>query len=123
MKKVYKSSEETGAPLSGAYEANGFVFVSGQIHMDENGRLVGENTEERFEIVVSNIKKVLAEAGLTLKDVISVRLYLVDVDLLSNINEAYMKHFTHPLPARTSIGVSELPKGASIEMDVVAVRE
>ena len=111
------------APLSGAVEANGFVFVSGQIHLDEQGFLAGNNIEERFEITVSNVKKVLQEAGLTLEDVVSVKLYLVNLDLLPNLNEVYMRHFPHPLPARTAIEVTGLPLGASIEMDVVAVHK
>ncbi len=122
MKKAYKSSEETGAPLSGAYEANGFVFISGQIHVDETKTLAGNNIEEKFEIVISNVKKILDEAGLTLKDVISVKLYMVNLDLLPNLNEIYKKYFSHPMPARTTIEVTGLPLGASLEMDAIAVR-
>ena len=122
MRKVYKSSEEMTTPFSGAHEANGFVFVSGQIHTDVSGVLVGDNIEERFEIVVLNVKKILKEAELTLENVISVKLYLVNLDLLPNLNKVYVKHFKHPFPARTAIEVTGLPLGASIEMDVIATR-
>ena len=122
MKKVYRSSETTTAPLSGAYEANGFVFVSGQVHVDATGQLVGNSIEEKLEAVISNVKKLLEEAGLGLEDVIRVHLYLTDLTQLPALNKVYGGHFKHPLPARTAVGVSALPLGASLEMDVVAVR-
>ena len=98
------------------------MFVSGQIHLDDTGNLSGDNIEEKFEIVLSNVKKILDEAELTLENVVSVKLYLVNLDLLPNLNEVYKKHFKHPFPARTAIEVTGLPLGASLEMDVIAVR-
>jgi 2-iminobutanoate/2-iminopropanoate deaminase len=122
MKKVYRSSETTTAPLSGAHEANGFVFVSGQIHLNDSGQLIGNSIEEKLDAVILNIKKLLEEANLTLEDVIRVQLYLTDLSQLPSLNKAYMNYFKHPLPARTAVGVSDLPLGASLEMDVIAVR-
>ncbi len=122
MSKVYKSSENTSAPLSGAYEVDGLVFVSGQIHMNDAGQLEGSTIEERFNSAVSNAKKILNEAGLTLEDVIRVQLYLTDLSELPALNKVYGNYFQHPLPARTAIGVSSLPLGASLEIDVIASR-
>lgn len=119
MKKYYRSSESSNAPLSGAVEVGGLVFVSGQIHIQE-GALVGENIKERFNQVMKNIEDILADAGLTKDDIVRVHLYLIDLSELKELNEVYMKTFKHPLPVRTAIGVVALPLGASLEMDVVA---
>jgi 2-iminobutanoate/2-iminopropanoate deaminase len=121
MKKYYRSSELTKAPLSGAVEVGGLVFVSGQIHMQE-GALVGDNIQEKFDQVMKNIEDILAEAGLTKDDIIRVHLYHTDLSELKELNEIYIKIFKHPLPVRTAIGVVSLPLGASLEMDVIATR-
>lgn len=122
MKKAYLPSNITAAPLSGAYEARGLVFVSGQIHM-HNGQLVGTTIEEKMSVIVSNIQNILNEAGLTLNDIVKVTLYLTDMSQLPALNKVYINYFQHPLPARTAIGVSSLPLGASLEMEVIAARE
>lgn len=122
MKKVYMSSEKTNAPLSGAIEVNGLVYISGQIHMSQ-GQLEGETIEEKFEVAIANVKNILSEAGLTLNDVVRVQLYLTDLSQLPVLNKVYSNYFSHPLPVRTAIGVTSLPLNASIEVDVVAARE
>ncbi len=122
MKKFYMSSEKTNAPLSGACKVGNLVFVSGQIHIDSSGKLVGNSIEEKFNVALSNLKKVLEEAKLKLKDVIRVQLYLTDLNQLPSLNKEYLKNFKHPLPVRTAIGVKELPLGASLEIDVIASR-
>jgi 2-iminobutanoate/2-iminopropanoate deaminase len=121
MKKTYLSSEATGAPLSGAQETNGLVFVSGQIHMTD-GKLVGETIEEKLEITIRNVEKVLVEAGLTLENVIKIEIFLTDITELPALNKAYPQYWQHPFPARTAIGVAALPLGASLEMAAVASR-
>lgn len=121
MKKYYHSSESTKAPLSGAVEVGGLVFISGQIHMDK-GVLVGENIQEKFIQVMKNVEDILVEASLTKEDIVRVHLYLTDLSELKELNEVYMKTFEHPLPVRTTVGVVSLPLGASLEMDVIAVR-
>lgn len=122
MKKVIGSSEASTAPLSSAWEANGVVFVSGQIHADEDWKLIGESIEERFLTVMKRIQSILAEGDLSVKDIVQVRLYLTDIKELPALNEAYKKYFQHPLPARTALGVSALPLGASLEIEVVAAK-
>jgi len=122
MKKVYVSSEKTSAPLSGAIEANGLVYVSGQIHISE-GQLKGDSIEEKFDITINNVKNILTETGLSLNDVVRVQLYLTDLSQLPALNKVYSNYFQHPLPVRTAIGVSALPLNANLEIDVVAVRD
>ena len=123
MKKVYMSSEISGAPLSGAVEVGDLVFVSGQIHADENWKLVGSTIKERFDAAIKRIEKILNEAGLKLADVIRVHLYLTDLGELPALNKVYGNYFSHPLPARTAVGVQSLPLGATLEIDVIAARK
>lgn len=122
MKKVHGSSETSTAPLSSAWEVDGFVFVSGQIHADQEWKLIGESIDERFLAAMKRIEDILSEADLNSSNIISVRLYLTDIKELPTLNEAYRKYFQHPLPARTALGVTALPLGASLEIEVVAAR-
>lgn len=121
MKKAYVSSETTDAPFSGAQESNEIVFISGQIHTN-NGKLEGETIEEKLEITIRNVEKVLAEAGLTLEHVIKVEIFLTDITELPALNNMYQKYWEHPFPARTAICVKALPLGASLEIAAVASR-
>lgn len=121
MKKFYRTSELSNAPLSGAVEVGDLVFVSGQIHWAD-GALVGESIQEKFNQVMKNVQDILSEAGLTKDDIVRVHLYLTDLSELKELNEVYMKTFKHPLPVRTAVGVVSLPLGASLEMDVIASR-
>ena len=121
-KKIYQSSEESGAPLSNAIEVNGTLYISGQIHADQDWNLIGETVEERFQAILARVEKALTEASMNFSNVVRVHLYLTDLDELHEVTEIYKKTFTHPMHARTAIGVKALPLGASIEMDVIAVR-
>ncbi len=122
MKQVYGSSEHSTSPLSAAVEVNGLVYVSGQVHADENWQLVGSTIEERFSAAMKRIESILAEAQLTKDHIVHVRLYLTDLKELPTLNEFYKTYFKHPLPARTAVGVSALPLGASLEVEVVAAK-
>ena len=101
---------------------NGLIFVSGQVHADAELKLHGETIEEKLEIVIANVKRDLAEAGLTLESVVAVRVYVIDIKDLPALNAAYKTYFKDPLPARTAIAVQALPLGASLEIDVIAAR-
>lgn len=98
------------------------VFVSGQIHADKEWNLQDGTIEEKFAIAMGNAEDILAEAGLKTEDIVHVRLYLTDLTELAALNEAYKSHFAHPFPARSAIGVSALPLGATLEIEVVAAR-
>jgi 2-iminobutanoate/2-iminopropanoate deaminase len=111
------------APLSGAYEVNGLVFVSGQVHADTEWKLHGETIEERLEITLGNIRRILGEAGLSLENIVHVRIYLTDIKELPALNAAYKTYFPHPMPARTAMAVAALPLGASLEIEVIAARD
>jgi len=122
VKKAFGSSETSDAPLSSAQEAGGLIFISGQIHANKDWKLIGQSIEERFHAAMKRIEDVLTEAGLGIDHIVHVRLYLTDIKELPALNEVYKSYFQHPLPARTALGVSNLPLGASLEIEVVAAR-
>lgn len=122
MSQAFLSSEVTRRAYSGAQEARGFVFVSCQCPVGEDGALIGDTLEARFERLMQKVISVLDVAGLALQDVVKVQLFLTDMAELPALNKFYERYFVHPFPARTTLGVSALPFGASMAMDVVAAR-
>jgi 2-iminobutanoate/2-iminopropanoate deaminase len=108
-------------PFSPAVRAGGFVYVSGQIGVDPaSDGLVAGGVEAQTEQVIANLSVVLEAAGLGLKDVVRVGVYLDDMANYAAMNAVYARHFAEPFPARTAIGVAALPLGALVEMDLVA---
>jgi len=108
-------------PFSPAVEANGFVFVSGQACVDDNGTIVPGTFDEEMRRSFANVESVLASAGLTLRDVVRVTSYLQNADDGPRYNELYREYFTAPFPARTTIS-NCLPSALKFEVDVIAVR-
>jgi 2-iminobutanoate/2-iminopropanoate deaminase len=106
--------------LSQAIIANGFIFTSGFIHIDHEGRIIDGSVEQMFIQVMNNIEEVLQAANSNLGKVVKVNLYVTNISYLSEINVLYANYFTDPLPARESVCVKELPLGAQIEMSVIA---
>lgn len=110
-------------PYSQAVEAGEFVFCSGQIPIDpQTGLLVGADIEQATRRVMDNLVLVLAEAGLALKDVVKTTVYLLDLQDFPVVNEIYATYFDTAFPARATIQVAGLPKGAMIGIEAVAVR-
>lgn len=123
MKKEIKSESVGTAPtLSQAIEANGMVFVSGQIHADAEWKLVGETVQEKLDKIFENIRLVLEAANLTLDEIVKATIYVTDMAQMPELNQHYLTYFTAPFPAREAVCVKELPLGATIEISVVAVR-
>ena len=122
MKKVYSSSEATGLPFSEVVEVNGIVFVSGQIHLDDVGNLVGVDIKEKTHHTMKNVEKALSLAGLTFSDVVKMEIFLPDLSERNAVSEVYASYLAHPYPTRAMIGVKELPIGADIEITAVAIR-
>jgi 2-iminobutanoate/2-iminopropanoate deaminase len=108
-------------PYSQAVAAGNFVFCSGQLGLDPiGGELVGETAAEQAERAILNLKAVLVRAGSELSHVIKVTLYLKDMNDFAEVNEVYGRHFIEMKPARTTVAVSQLPKGALVELDAIA---
>ena len=110
-------------PYSQAILAGTQLFCSGQIPLDpDTGELVSGGFEAQVERVFDNLAAVLAEAGLTLDHAVKVTIYLTDLAKFAALNEIYARRFTVPFPARATVGVASLPKGAEVEIDLVASR-
>ncbi|MEK7881025.1 MAG: RidA family protein [Deltaproteobacteria bacterium] len=108
-------------PYSQGVRAGGFVFVSGQIPVHpKTGDIVPGGVKEETRRVLLNIKAVLEKEGLNMADVVKTTVYLTDLSLFKEMNEAYSEFFGHPYPARATIGVMALPKGVSVEIDAIA---
>jgi 2-iminobutanoate/2-iminopropanoate deaminase len=110
-------------PYSQAVEQDGVVFCSGQIGLDPaSGQLVAGGTAAEAERVLQNLEAVLAAAGLTFAHVVRVTIYLVDLGDFATVNEIYGRHVREPYPARATVGVAALPRGARVEIDATAIR-
>lgn len=109
-------------PYAQALVHGGLVFASGQIPLDpQTGELVAGGIEAQAERVFANLRAVLEAAGSSLDDALRIGIYLTDLSLFPRVNEIYAGLFTRdPRPARTTLGVAALPKGALIEVDAIA---
>ena len=108
-------------PFSAAVEANGFIFVSGQASVDDQGVIVSGDFEQEMRRSMSNVQRILAAVGLDLGDVVRVTSYVHDPAHLPQYNLLYREYFSSPLPARTTI-TSCLSVALKFEIDVIAVR-
>ncbi|MDI6868396.1 MAG: Rid family detoxifying hydrolase [Coprothermobacterota bacterium] len=109
-------------PYSPAIEVNGFLFVSGQIPLKEDGSLLSGDVGAQAELVLENIKRLLEQAGCSLTQVVKTTIYLSDMQDFSIVNNVYSRYFEEPYPARTTVQVAALPRGAKIEIEVVAFK-
>lgn len=106
-------------PYSPAVRAGGFIYVSGQTPRDPiSGALVGQDVATQTRQTLSNVQRLLAEAGASMGDVVSVTIYLADVDHWATMNSVYTDFFTAPFPSRTAVG-AEL-RDILVEISVVA---
>jgi len=109
-------------PYSQGIAVGELVFVSGQTPLRADGTLVDGSVAEQTEQCLKNVLEVLVAAGLTMDAVVKVTVYMTDLGKFSEMNEVYAKRFRAPFPARATVQVSALPKGAGVEIDAVAVR-
>jgi 2-iminobutanoate/2-iminopropanoate deaminase len=109
-------------PYSQAVEANGFVFVSGQIGLDpKSGGIVAGGVAAETTQVLANLEAVLAAAGCAFADVVKTTIYLTSLGDFEVVNGLYGEKFHGAQPARATVEVSALPRGAVVEIDAVAV--
>jgi 2-iminobutanoate/2-iminopropanoate deaminase len=110
------------APYSQGVKANGMLYVAGQIGlMPESRKLVEGGVEPETTQIMENIKAIVEAAGATMEDIVNTTIYLKDIANFAKVNELYGQYFTGKFPARTTIGVANLPGGANIEIAVIAV--
>ena len=109
-------------PYSQGIACGELVFVSGQIPARADGTVAGGTVAEQTEQCLKNIVEILLAAGLTPYAVVKTTVYMTDLGKFAEMNEVYAKRFRAPFPARATVQISALPKGASVEIDAVAVR-
>lgn len=111
-------------PYSPYVRAGNFLFVSGQLPIDpSSGTIVGGGIREQTIRCLENIKAILETAGYALNNVVMVFVYLTDLSKISEFNEVYASYFPLTKPARVTVGVSQLPQNALVEISVVAYKD
>ena len=110
-------------PYSQAIEVNGVVFASGQIPIDPaTGSFVEGGVKEQTRQALTNASQILQEAGTDLSHVVKTTVYLADMADFAAMNEVYAQFFSEPYPARSAVAVKDLPKGALVEVEVLAAK-
>ncbi|MDR3348181.1 MAG: RidA family protein [Acidaminococcales bacterium] len=123
MKKIINAP---GAPQAiGAYsqavKANGFLFVSGQIPLDSvTGDLVYGGVPVQTHQILANIKSILAAEALSFADVVKSTVFLVNMDDFKTVNDIYAQYFKEAPPARSCVQAARLPRGAEVEIEIIA---
>lgn len=122
LKRVHSDGAPAAiGPYSQAIVSGGFVFTAGQIALDPaSGEVVGADAATQAERVLENLSAVLEAAGSSMGDVVKTTVYLADLNDYASVNEVYARYFTEPFPARSAFGVSDLPRGARVEIDAIA---
>ena len=123
--KVINSTKAPSAigPYSQAVDKDGFIFVSGQLPIDETtGSFAGEDIASQARQSLQNIKYILEEAGLEMKDISKTTILLKNIEDFAVVNEIYGQFFKAPYPARATYEVARLPKDALIEIEAIAKR-
>ena len=123
MKKVIATSEAPAAigPYSQAVAVGGLLFCAGQIPLDPaTGEVVAGDVAAQTERVCANIAAVLKADGKTFANVVKTTVFLTDMEHFAAMNAVYAKYFTEPFPARSTVAVAGLPRGAQVEIEVVA---
>lgn len=124
MKAVFTQNAPAAVgPYSQAIDCGDLVFLSGQIPLvPETGLVAEDGVEAQARQMFANIKAVLAEAGLDFTNVVKTTVFMTDLGQFSVLNSIYAEYFKAPYPARSCVEVSALPKGVSVECELIAKR-
>lgn len=124
MKAIHTNQAPAAiGPYSQAIEANGTVYVSGQLPIDPaTGAFAEGGIKELTRQSLTNIQHILAEVGLTMAHVVKTSVFLADMADFAEMNEVYATFFEAPFPARSAVAVKTLPKGARVEIECIAVK-
>jgi 2-iminobutanoate/2-iminopropanoate deaminase len=126
MKKIVSTNEAPAAvgPYSQAVRVGQFVFTAGQIPLDpKSGVIVSEDISEQARRVLDNLTAVLAAENLTFDHIVKTTIFLTDMNDFAAVNEVYAGYFSQQPPARSTVAVSALPKGARVEIECIAVSD
>ena len=124
MKALSKTAAPAAiGPYSQAIMAGDTVYVSGQLPINPStGEFAEGGIKEQARQSLNNIKNILAEAGMTMQQVVKVTVLMTDMSDFAAVNEVYAEFFSAPYPARSAFAVAALPKGGAIEIEAVAVK-
>lgn len=125
MKKIIASKDAPAAigPYSQAIEVNGMLFISGQLPIDPaTGEFPAGGIKEQTAQSFANIKAILKEAGMTTDNIVKTTVLLADIADFAGMNEIYATQFGTTFPARSAFAVKDLPKGALVEIEVIAAK-
>lgn len=122
MKKITTPNAPAAiGPYSQAIIANKTIYASGQIPIDpQTGNIVSGGIEAQAHQAFTNVRNLVEAAGITMSHVVKVTVYMADMADFATVNTIYEQYFTEPYPARSAVAVKQLPKGALIEVDVIA---
>lgn len=123
-KKIISTENAPAAigPYSQAVEIDKFIFISGQLPIDKSGK-IPKDIKEQTKTVLENIKAILNSRNLDMKNIVKTTVFMTDLSKFSEMNEVYSKYFTEKFPARATVEVKALPKGALIEIEAIAYSE
>ena len=123
MKKIISTTKAPSAigPYSQAMQVGNLIYTSGQIPINPaTGSFVEGGIKEQTRQSLLNVKAILEEAGLTMGNVVKTTVFMADMNDFADMNAVYAEFFAEPYPARSSVAVKTLPKGALVEIEVVA---
>jgi len=123
MKKAISTKKAPAAigPYSQAIQVGNLLYTSGQIPIDpDTGSIVAGGIKEQTRQSLLNVRAILLEAGLTMGNVVKTTVFLTDMNDFAEMNAVYEEFFSEPFPARSAVAVKALPKGALVEIEVVA---
>ena len=123
MKRIIATADAPAAigPYSQAVRSGNTVYLSGQIGLDPVTMQMAEGIDAQTARVFDNLKAVAAAAGGALADAVKVNIYVTDLANFARVNDAMASHFSQPYPARATVQVAALPRGALVEVDAVLV--
>jgi 2-iminobutanoate/2-iminopropanoate deaminase len=126
MKKIISTTEAPAAvgPYSQAVRAGSTVYCAGQIPLDpKTGQIVSQDITHQTRRVLDNVTAVLRSEGLTFENIVKTTIFLIDLGDFQRVNEIYGSYFKDEPPARSTVQVAALPKGARVEIEVIAVAD
>ena len=124
MKKVISTDKAPGAigPYSQAIEVGNMIFTSGQIPLDPVTGEMPEGIEAQTRQALTNVQNILETAGFTMGNVVKTTVFLADISLFAKMNEVYATFFQGACPARSAVAVREIPTGALVEVETIAIK-
>jgi 2-iminobutanoate/2-iminopropanoate deaminase len=122
MKKAFftEQAPKPVGPYSQAIQAGPYLFLAGQIPLTHENKMLEGDISAQARQVLNNLKSILEKAGASMNHVVKTTIFLADLSDFDAVNKIYAEYFQEPYPARSTVEASKLPKGARLEIDVIA---